>query len=483
MELTVPVPRPSAAEAAPAIAVTGLNKAYRIWSDPAQRLVSPMLTEASRLLPGSLGRRTRERAQAGYRDFFALKDVSFEVKRGEAVGIIGRNGAGKSTLLQIIAGTLQPTSGRCRATGRVAALLELGAGFNTEFTGRENVFLSGAVLGLSKAEVTARFNEIAAFADIGEFIEQPVKTYSSGMMMRLAFAVNTCVDPDILIVDEALGVGDAPFQAKCFRRLRQLIDKGVTLLFVSHDIGTVRSICSRALWLKNGRAEMWGEAKTVAKEYEKFCWKEQGIVVADQPDAPKTSAQTNAATQAPLPVPTEGPPELWQPNPVFAANRSRARVGTGAVIIRNLLLANSTGEITTAFEYDDLVTFHYSLELNEDVDSDFILSVRFRDLKGNFVYAAHDVECLSHLRAKKGSRIWARTAIRVPLHHQGYSLHVAIFGFQSGEAFHLGTYDFSQSVFWDVIEEAAFIEIKRCKTMPLPGPVHVHAPLTFTVVP
>ncbi|MDI1318772.1 MAG: ABC transporter ATP-binding protein, partial [bacterium] len=187
---------------APVISVENVSKAYRIWATPSRRLISPLSEEAARWLPGSLGDGLRRHARAGYKDFYALEKVSFEVKRGEAVGIIGRNGAGKSTLLQIIARTLQPTSGSVRINGRVAALLELGAGFNPDFTGRENVFLSGAVLGLSQKEVESRFAEIAAFADIGDFIEQPVKTYSSGMLMRLAFAVNTCVDPDILIVDE-----------------------------------------------------------------------------------------------------------------------------------------------------------------------------------------------------------------------------------------------------------------------------------------
>ena len=159
-----------------------------------------------------------------YREFWALKDVSFEVNKGEAVGIIGRNGAGKSTLLQLICGTLSPTSGTIEVDGTVAALLELGCGFNPEFTGRENVYLNASMLGLTQEKIDDKFDEIAAFADIGDFLEQPTKTYSSGMLMRLAFAVNTCVEPEILIVDEALGVGDAPFQSKCFKRLRQLIN-------------------------------------------------------------------------------------------------------------------------------------------------------------------------------------------------------------------------------------------------------------------
>ncbi|MCC6415467.1 MAG: ABC transporter ATP-binding protein, partial [Opitutaceae bacterium] len=284
-------------EPKPAIKAIGLGKTYRIWQAPADRLLSPVLHNLARLTPGPAKLALDRRAARGYKDFAALADINFEVNRGEAVAIVGRNGAGKSTLLQLIAGTLQPSSGSMEVNGRVAALLELGAGFNADFTGRENVFLSGAVLGVSNAEMEKRYDEVLAFADIGDFIDQPVKTYSSGMMMRLAFAVNTCVDPEILIVDEALSVGDAPFQAKCFRRLRNLIEEGTTLLFVSHDIGTIRSICSRALWLKNGRTEMWGEAKPVAREYEKFCWAEQGVVMDQTAASPEPAEIKSAAAR------------------------------------------------------------------------------------------------------------------------------------------------------------------------------------------
>ena len=254
-----------------AIQVTNVSKCYHLYDKAQDRLKQAIFPHLHRLLGMSVTSYARE--------FWALKDVCFEVKRGETVGIIGRNGSGKSTLLQIIAGTLDVTQGEVQVHGRVAALLELGSGFNPEFTGRENVYINAAIQGLSKNEIDAKFDDIAAFADIGEFLEQPIKTYSSGMLMRLAFAVNTCIEPEILVVDEALGVGDVPFQSKCYKRLRRLVDDGKSVLFVSHDISTVRSICSRALWLKNGRAELWGDAKTVSKEYERFCWQEQGVVL------------------------------------------------------------------------------------------------------------------------------------------------------------------------------------------------------------
>jgi lipopolysaccharide transport system ATP-binding protein len=241
--------------AVPAIRVRGLGKCYHIYNQPQDRLKQALVPKVLRLV----GRPAR----AYYREFWALRDVNLEVARGEAVGIIGRNGAGKSTFLQIIAGTLAPTLGSVEVQGRVAALLELGSGFNPEFTGRENVWLNGSILGLNSDEIAARFDEIAGFADIGDFMDQPVKTYSSGMMVRLAFSVQTAVRPEVLIVDEALSVGDVFFQAKCMARMRQLLSDGVTLLFVSHDTGTVRQLCSRAVLLDRGEALAVGSWRSV----------------------------------------------------------------------------------------------------------------------------------------------------------------------------------------------------------------------------
>jgi len=201
------------------------------------------------------------------REVWALRHVSFEVARGEAVGILGRNGAGKSTLLEIIAGTRLPTKGRAVVRGRVAALLQLGAGFHPEFTGRENVYLSGSIQGFGRAETEARFDEIAAFADIGHFLDQPVKTYSSGMYARLAFAAATAYDPDILIVDEILAVGDTLFQQKCMTRLAQMRDAGLTLLFVSHSVDRMNALCDRALLLDEGRARFFGETASATDLY------------------------------------------------------------------------------------------------------------------------------------------------------------------------------------------------------------------------
>jgi len=248
------------------LSVANVSKRYEIYERPQDRLkqsIVPRLQTA--LLPLSM-----RRSRPYYKEFWALRDVSFQLKRGEALGILGRNGAGKSTLLQIIAGTLTPTSGAVAVRGKVAALLELGSGFSPDFTGDENVRLNATLLGLDEKTVSRKFDEIAAFADIGDFIDQPVKTYSSGMMLRLAFAVQTAVEPDLLIVDEALSVGDASFQKKCFRRLEQLRERGTTILFVTHDTGTVVQFCSQALVLEGGKIFTSGMPQAVARRYHRL---------------------------------------------------------------------------------------------------------------------------------------------------------------------------------------------------------------------
>lgn len=245
-----------------AIRVRDLSKHFAMFERPQDRLkqmLVPRLQRAAGLAP-----------KRYFQEFTALSGVSFEVARGETVGIVGRNGCGKSTLLQIVCGTLQPSSGTVEVNGRIAALLELGAGFNPEFTGRENVYMNAAILGLTRAQTDERFDEIARFADIGIFIDQPVKTYSSGMYVRLAFAVAISVDPDILVVDEALAVGDEAFQRKCFARIEQIRERGGTILFVSHAAQTVVQLCDRAILLDRGEVLLDGKPKIVVNQYQRF---------------------------------------------------------------------------------------------------------------------------------------------------------------------------------------------------------------------
>ncbi|MBN1404324.1 MAG: ABC transporter ATP-binding protein [Opitutales bacterium] len=261
------------ADRAPTAAVElhGLRKTYRIWKDERARLREPLFRAGACIAPTKALRGSLLRcASAQVRDFTAVDDISLSVPKGQCLGIVGRNGSGKSTLLQLICGILKPSSGSLKVRGRVAALLELGSGFNPEFTGRENVFLNASIMGLSQDEVRARFDEIVLFADIGDFVEQPVKTYSSGMMLRLAFAVQILVSPDVLIVDEALSVGDEPFQRKCFARLERLREQGVTVLFVSHDMTPILNLCDRAILLHRGRLMLDSTPKEVASVYQRF---------------------------------------------------------------------------------------------------------------------------------------------------------------------------------------------------------------------
>lgn len=251
------------------IKVDRVSKAYTIWSSPSARLHGPLLGQVGQMpfLPAGVRDWCGAHSRQSFKNFYALKNISFTVARGESLGIIGRNGSGKSTLLQIIAGTLMPTEGDVTVTGRVAALLELGSGFNPDFTGRENVYMNAAIRGMTREETDTKFDEITDFADIGDFIDQPTKTYSSGMLVRLAFAVSVCVEPELLVVDEALSVGDVFFQQKCFKRIHAMIDKGMTLLFVSHDTPAVQNLCTRAIVLQNGQSIYQGPPEEAASRY------------------------------------------------------------------------------------------------------------------------------------------------------------------------------------------------------------------------
>ncbi len=271
------------------ISAQGLSKCYPIFSHPRDRL--------KQFIVPALQRMAGFRESRYFHEFWSLRDVSLEIRRGDTVGIIGRNGAGKSTLLQILCGTLDPTTGSYQTKGRVAALLELGSGFNPEFSGRDNVYLNATLLGLTREEVDARFDAIAAFADIGEFIEQPVKTYSSGMYVRLAFAVIAHVDADILVVDEALAVGDAIFTQKCMRFIRSFQERG-TLLFVSHDVTSVTNLCRTALWLDGGRVRELGDAKDVCDNYLEYTFRQISGETAEAAPKPVRAASKSPEGRA-----------------------------------------------------------------------------------------------------------------------------------------------------------------------------------------
>ena len=287
------------------VLLQNVSKLYKLYKHPSDRL-----REALLFAPAAL-----------HSDFWALRDITFQVEKGETLGLVGPNGCGKSTLLQIVCGILQPTLGRVVARGRIAALLELGAGFNPEFTGRENVFLNGEIMGLTRAEIERAMPSIEAFAEIGEFIGRPVKEYSSGMYVRLAFATAIHVDPDILIVDEALAVGDAVFANRCVRKFEELRERKVTVLFVSHDLGLVKQLSDRAILLLNGRIEAQGAPSDVINRY-------IGLVLEKQ-QAPQDKEQRFAASY---------------------------RHGDGSSEILGVELLNAAGEPVTSASSGELVT-------------------------------------------------------------------------------------------------------------------------------
>ena len=350
-----------------AIKVENLSKCYQIYDKPHDRLKQSIFTKFNRLLC--------KPHKDYFKEFSALKDVSFEVKKGETVGIIGRNGSGKSTLLQMICGTLNPTQGSIKVDGRVAALLELGAGFNPEFTGRENIFTNGALLGLSRDEVEQKYDAILAFADIGMFIDQPVKTYSSGMFVRLAFAIAANLEPDVLIIDEALAVGDMAFQAKCMARIRDLMNKGTTVLFVSHDLGSVRNICQRVLWLKAGQQIEFGDPKTVVDSYVREMNEElnQSVDSIDVPIELLDDSLSGIHSQF---------SSVKIDFPVVPFAQGHKRYGNGKAVITDVLFCDVHGRAIEAIDLHAEFLIRVRIECKENISMP-VIGFSFRDLKGN----------------------------------------------------------------------------------------------------
>lgn len=394
-----------------AISVSGAGKCYLVYERPEDRLKQAVFGRAAQVL----GRRVPKY----FREFWALRDVSFQIRRGETVGIIGRNGAGKSTLLQMICGTLTPTLGHIHTEGRIAALLELGAGFNPEFTGRENVQLNASILGLSDAEIEERFPAIAEFAGLGDFIDQPVKTYSSGMSVRLAFAVMAHVDADILIIDEALAVGDAFFVQKCMRFLRDFAQRG-TLLFVSHDSSAVLALCDRAIWLDGGTIVQDGTPKDVsdgylAKLYETAQGAGSALRRQSRPDEPAPSTGIDNAIE-----------NLGEVS--YAAHEGSSSFGAGGAEIRNVVLLDGDGRSVFGVEGGEAVTLVVVVKALAAMDSPIIgFYIRDRlgqNLLGENTYLSY---ALDHQAVVPGQSLRARFDFRMPYLQNGdYSVCVAV---------------------------------------------------------
>lgn len=348
--------------------------------------------------------------------------MSFEIEKGETVGIIGRNGSGKSTLLQIICGTLTPTSGTVQTTGRIAALLELGSGFNPEFTGRENIYMNAAVLGLSKKEMDGCFDDIAAFADIGQFIEQPVKTYSSGMVVRLAFSVNIMIEPEIMIVDEALVVGDMNFQAKCMTALTRIQERGATILFVSHDIGAVKSLCSRGVYLEHGTVKAIGKAPDVAELYIRTMREEvnteqrRSLRIETERDVNKLASKDEHQ----YPVENE-----FKTSEDFSARVAQFRYGTGGIRISYVELLDEHNRPTSYFVFNQKATIRIFVEA--EISKSVSVNIQILDDKKINITGSGFLQAgRSLLATSPGEKYLIEYKLPLPLHDGDYSLKVHV---------------------------------------------------------
>lgn len=409
-----------------AIRVSGVSKSFNTYERPADRLTQAVLAGLARIVPvPGLRQRLGQRAHQLARKHYALSDISLEIRKGETVGIIGRNGSGKSTLLQIICGTLNPSAGSVEVKGRVAALLELGSGFNPEYSGRENVFMNGQLLGLTRQQIEARFKDIEAFADIGDFMDQPVKAYSSGMYVRLAFAVIAHVDADILVIDEALAVGDAFFTQKCMRFLRGFMKTG-TVLFVSHDTASIKNLCTHAVWIDRGHMRSAGEPRHVCDLYlQEFYEAQQGksavakvarsSIRAEGPSVDVRRDKINASN-------------LRNDLQVFTFDPEAAALGSGGAAITDVSFVGEDGERLNWVVGGEAVTLAISItavdSLRSPIVGFFVKDKLGQTLFGENTYLSYEsdpVPCAA------GEQLQARFEFRMPILPNGqYSINVAV---------------------------------------------------------
>ncbi len=377
-----------------AISLKNVSKCFQSYAHPVDRLKEILLPNKSKTS-----------------QFWALRDIDLEIEKGQTVGIVGRNGSGKSTLLQIIARTLTPTTGEVVVRGRVSALLELGSGFNPEFTGRQNVFFNARLLGLTQQEIEDKFDEIAAFADIGNFIEQPVKTYSSGMFVRLAFAVAVNVEPEILIVDEALAVGDIVFQHRCMRRMRSLMDSGVTTLFVSHDSGAIKTLCNSAVMIDGGKIYASGTPNDVIIKYMKLVTEtELGLVIEEENVDDNTSSRGKREESSLV-------------NTVKPTRR-----GNRKALIENIKLFNQCGEEADEnpiFGFNEQVKLVVELGVYQQLQG-CIIGFFVCDKNGNELIGSNTIEENQPIgKLAQGTKLEIEFIFKLPLRPSSYSLTVA----------------------------------------------------------
>jgi len=392
------------------IEVEGLSKCYQIYENPSDRLKQMFFR----------GKRQY------FKEFWALRNVTFKIKKGQTVGIIGRNGSGKSTLLQIICGTLNPTVGKVKVNGRVAALLELGAGFNPEFSGVDNIYMAASLYGLTRLEIDQRFDAIKAFADIGEHINQPVKTYSSGMYVRLAFAVIAHVDADILVIDEALAVGDAFFTQKCMRFLRAFMQTG-TVLFVSHDTASIKNLCQLALWLENGEIQKEGTPKNICESYlEAFYESQQGKSTTIKSKKIKNNEEIIRVVDQRLSVINNS--NLRNDIQVFGFDPQAASFGKGGAWIASVKILNNQGDQLSWMVGGEYVAVQIDVEsiiyMHNPIVGFFVKDRLGQTLFGDNTYMAYES---APVEVHPGKTLRATFEFYMPiLPHGDYSIAIAV---------------------------------------------------------
>lgn len=381
-----------------AIQVDNISKCYHVYSNPKDRLKQAFWGKKKQF----------------FKEFWALQDISFEVKQGEAVGIIGRNGSGKSTLLQLICKTLSPTNGHIAIKGRIAALLELGAGFNPEFTGRENVYMNGSILGFDRKTMDTRFDDIAAFADIGNFIDQPVKTYSTGMFVRLAFAVQVCVLPNILIIDEALAVGDVFFQQKCHKKLTELLNNGTTIVLVSHAMNQVEQFCQRALLLNEGKMVFFGKANEAVKHY--YLVSQTKDLFLEKPPLKNVQCEN---LQIRLPS--------WPKENAFLDITQVPQVTNAWGQCLKVAICDQDSQPCFNFMQGEIASFYYEFELFQDIDVPLV-GIVLQNQQGVIVHGKGSLEHGTNvpLMIKKGEHLFIKQDIKLDLAYGDYTFEVGL---------------------------------------------------------
>ena len=404
------------------ISVSDISKRYEIYSTPRDRLrqmVRPRLHHLAQRVALVFGAKGSRPPPHYFREFWALRNVSFEVGRGETFGIIGRNGSGKSTLLQILAGTLSATSGQVRTEGRIAALLELGSGFDPEFTGRENVYLNCSILGMRREEVDNRIDSILAFADIGDFIDQPVKTFSSGMFVRLAFAVQAHIDASILIIDEALAVGDVFFRQKCHERMDRLRTSGTTIILVSHSMMEIEQFCERAILLERGSPIFTGKAAEATKRY--YLLEQENKLHASNRASTTEIASVGAAST------DFGELPEWPSHDAFLDISGIAQVSTGQATCTGVAMCNADGHPCAHFQQGDKVVFYFEFSIESDIGVP-MCGLVIKNERGVIVHgkSSWQYETETPAVSRAGSRIRCRQEIELRVASGEYTCEIGM---------------------------------------------------------